>query len=735
MDVRCGRCGTEYEFDDALISERGTTVKCTNCGHQFRIFPPSSGAPVPERWVVRTGSGRELVFTSLRDLQRGIAQRQVSPGDLLSRGSQPVRPLGSIAELEPFFRTGDQPEGGERQPDRQPQTLHGVAPPPDPDASGAVVRPTGPPPAPVYTQRVTEPIREPVESRDSVTPLRYGEVAQAIQRAASSRPPVSPSAVTQPVPQIWAAPPARLQHELEPPPDASQVKPVFPARAQLEPSVSAPPPKLEPGLASAELPPFTGYDELAAAQLDDGMYARRSSHWRWIAGVVVVLAFALFTVTLGRTFLQRLANPEQREAAAADERVQGMLERAQRALDQGDLEAAKEELDKASVLADAHPAVLLALANLEIVRADLLWLKRALLDPDDSAGAANLERELGRRVTRAREALERAAAVAPKNAEIALLRGEILRLEGKQQEARAELTSLGESASRPQSRLALALLDASGENPSWPSIVDRLRSVSAQEAGLGRARAALVYALMRAGAIDEARTELDKLTRESKHPLTMDLSVFVRRHTLISDAGAEQEAPLPAVDVSKLPKLATPAPARDGRQIPGDFRSQLEQAGKALAAGDLDRAERLYNAVLLKHPGNTEAVAGLGDVARKRKDPATAEEMYERALRDNPSYLPALMASADQKWDQGDRKGALGLYRRVLEQAGQSSAYGQRARARIALGEQTPESGESPAPSASVPTPEASRTPPAEAEPPAPEAPHIDTTDLPENGQ
>ena len=46
MDVRCGRCSTEYDFDDALVSERGTTVKCTNCGHQFKVYPGgAAGAP------------------------------------------------------------------------------------------------------------------------------------------------------------------------------------------------------------------------------------------------------------------------------------------------------------------------------------------------------------------------------------------------------------------------------------------------------------------------------------------------------------------------------------------------------------------------------------------------------------------------------------------------------------------------------------------------------------------
>src|SRR5512134_3838910 len=122
MDVRCGRCGTEYEFDDALISERGTTVKCTNCGHQFKVYPAQTSMGVPERWVVRTASGRELVYTSLRDLQKGIAQRQVGPEDMLSRGNQPPRPLQSIAELEPFFQSVPVHAA-------KPATLVGVAPP------------------------------------------------------------------------------------------------------------------------------------------------------------------------------------------------------------------------------------------------------------------------------------------------------------------------------------------------------------------------------------------------------------------------------------------------------------------------------------------------------------------------------------------------------------------------------------------------------------------------------
>ncbi|HYQ29911.1 MAG TPA: zinc-ribbon domain-containing protein, partial [Polyangiaceae bacterium] len=130
MDVRCNRCDTEYEFDDALISERGTTVKCTNCGFQFKIYPSKGTGLAPERWLVRSASGRELVFTSLRELQRGIADKKVVASDLLSRGKQTPRPLGSIAELEPFFQVthmGQPRKSGSGE--RVQRTLHGVAPP------------------------------------------------------------------------------------------------------------------------------------------------------------------------------------------------------------------------------------------------------------------------------------------------------------------------------------------------------------------------------------------------------------------------------------------------------------------------------------------------------------------------------------------------------------------------------------------------------------------------------
>lgn len=63
MDVRCEKCGTEYELDDSRMKPAGVSVKCTSCGHVFRVrrhpvtsvgvggteMPPAQRRPDTER--------------------------------------------------------------------------------------------------------------------------------------------------------------------------------------------------------------------------------------------------------------------------------------------------------------------------------------------------------------------------------------------------------------------------------------------------------------------------------------------------------------------------------------------------------------------------------------------------------------------------------------------------------------------------------------------------------------
>ena len=131
--------------------------------------------------------------------------------------------------------------------------------------------------------------------------------------------------------------------------------------------------------------------------------------------------------------------------------------------------------------------------------------------------------------------------------------------------------------------------------------------------------------------------------------------------------------------------------------------------------------------MLAEQPRNTEALSGLGDVAKARHDPALAAKMYDRVLSENPNYWPAILASADQKWEAGDRPAALLLYRRLVEQAGPNSEYGARAAARIAQGNAAP-AGKTAASAAPVETGATIKP-----EAPAVPNPGIDKSDLPED--
>jgi predicted Zn finger-like uncharacterized protein len=777
MDVRCNRCGTEYEFDDALISERGTTVKCTNCGLQFKVYPAHhSGGP--ERWVVRTTEGGELVFTSLRELQRGIADRKVGPSDMLTRGQKPPRPLSSIAELEPFFQSSRGKAAASAAADRAQRTLHGVAPPanslpvsamaatmasPFLDELGAP-EPPGPPSAsdmkaesaPLDALSVTLPAQQTPQAEQAASASLDALPAGVSRRHGATLPSAeAPSFATPAAPAVAAPAPVTAplsgtmpledydRHRREAgrsAPNSSRLPLETVARsaphAARGPLDSAPRSSPRGAMDSTPRPPvssrgsFHSYDELASPAADRAFDARRARS-RWIVGVVAIGMFGLIGATVGRRYLAGATVPSSvAPSASSDKRVRDLLTRGNQLADEGDYETAQEELVKASALAERDPHVLGALARLETLRADMFWLRLRLLDPTSTELVAATHRELGRRVGKARQAADKAFAASPEDPVVIRARVDSMRLSGDSDKAREWIAPVSSNASQPENAFVLAALDLSDAAPVWASVIDRLRTAAAGEREPGRARAALIYALARADRVPEARAELSKLEAQPKpHPLLDELRGFMSR---LAGAPASGAAAAPSgvavVDPSKLPKLDTTVAAEDkpSAGLPGDFRTALSQAASAARAGDLGRAEMLYQAALDDQPGNVEALSGLGDVARRRGDAVRAGQLYDRVLAQNPSYLPAMIASADQKWASGNRAGALLLYRRIVEQAGSGSDYGARAQARIT------EASSSPAPAAE-PGPSSPAAP--SAAPPVPDSPkdtpHIDTTDLP----
>jgi tetratricopeptide (TPR) repeat protein len=319
---------------------------------------------------------------------------------------------------------------------------------------------------------------------------------------------------------------------------------------------------------------------------------------------------------------------------------------------------------------------------------------------------------------------DKAAEVAPDDPKMVRTKIDALRLSGDLAGARTLVARVTAIAGQPETAYVLAALDLAEESPSWPAVLDRLKAAAAGEQNLQRARGALVYALIRSGDVAGAKSELEKITAATRpHPLLPELKAFVGRAsaaTLDLDAGKHDGGALAAGAFD----ARAPEVARGEGEVAagGDFRSLLQQASQASASRQYDKAEQLYRAALAQNPGDTEALGGLGDVARARGNTSQARSYYEQVLARNPHYLPAVMSLADLKWDSGDRAGAVKLYRDVVETTTEG-ALAQRAKDRIAQSEAggSPKPSKPQAPSQRAPSPSQ----------PSELPPEIDTSDLP----
>jgi predicted Zn finger-like uncharacterized protein len=628
MDVTCERCSTAYEFDDALVSERGTTVKCTNCGHQFKVRRPQPlGAP--ERWLVRTIDGRELEFRALRELQGAIAQALITRDDVLSRGGSRPRRLGSIAELEPFFVSagsaathatslglgprvpvitgaGTDSARGSRPSQPRPSSpqIFGNIPAARPsdasrtsEVSIAIPLPRGPEseapapkprsaaqPAPSQPRRGTPlpPAAPPATASGPALPGVivapsgappipgsppaddgfYDDTTRAEPTRAVRRPPLqeddhaaapptpAPSAGRGRAPQEdWAPSPAdALADEGIPVSTEPAVEEEAPAQNQHTASV--------PPLAPAGAGSRNSYaDDLVEPRFSHISTPRRAGAARWIVGLVVVGMMVLAFATVGRRMLVADAPAKTSDP---DARIGTLLAGGEKSLADGDLESAKEQFDKASVLGEGDPRAVADLARLAAAKADIDWLRVRLLPPGDP-DQATANRELEQNAQRARKAADRAGELAPTDPAVVRSHVDALRLAGDVAGARKLVGGLSSASTQPDNALALAELDLGETKPDWPTVLGRLRAALSTDGNLGRARSMLVYALARSGDGAAARTELERLGALPRpHPLLGALRAYVSR-SISTDPNALPDASAHP-GAGKLPAAATAAP-------------------------------------------------------------------------------------------------------------------------------------------------------------------------------
>ena len=714
MDVQCERCKTEYEFDDALVSGRGTTVRCTQCGHQFKVRKGDAGPSEPppdDLWVVTTTVGKQLTYTTLRELQRAIMAKLVARSDTLTRGTRgdaPPRLLGSIAELEPFFEgrgsTRPPPGSGGSVAQRLP------APPATPseamlelpkrtpawgvDEVPASARPSAFPPARARSNTLRPPVDGPaVPPPAAARPTMPGldEIASAATAMSTSgptralepapivhvgAPAVRPDSATH-TPPMPAAVLTHEAHDAEPP---TQPRPAYidASRAASAITYTPPTPAYQPEL-SSPLPPPTAPRRVLASSIDEDAMAdamrasafsdpdslgmpRRRRVGGWMVALVLLAGVAVVGFAVARPYLATMGKPAA-SAPALDEKTQQFLNDGDKALADGNLDAAKENYDKALARDDKSQRVLVAVARLAAARADVPWLRARVL-PDSVSASDDVKatkQNLSELAAAARKAADDALAVSPD--EQAAIRAKIdaSRISGERDTARRLVSKIIGQATQPETAYVLAALDLAEPEPVWPTVIDRLRLAAQGEGNAGRARAALIYALARSGDKLSAKLELEKLDRLARpHPLLGALRAFVDQAKVkpVVDGGA---ASARVVDVSQLPTGGKPG------EPPLEGRGPTQQAMNALAKGDKDRARAIYEAQIARNPNDSEALSGLGDVSRAQGNSAGAIAAYKRALGVNPSYLPAIVGLADTYWATGNRGEAMRLYKEITE--------------------------------------------------------------------
>jgi predicted Zn finger-like uncharacterized protein len=685
MDVQCERCKTEYEFDDALVSGRGTTVRCTTCGHQFKVRrqEAAGGDASNDRWLVKTASGQQFTFLTLRELQRAILAHQVSRSDLLRRAGAPPRPLGDISELEPFFQ-------GRTSSSRPPPRNSAAAFAPTVIPATEDV-PVAFPKRPSITWEDDAANARPVQARGTAS---YGAPPPPVrQKIDTLRPPDGAStapqaAATEPQP-ITTAPPVPPPRFAEAP--ARRPAPALPANAYGQ-APSAAPPAVLAQAAPSPLPPPTrpilrepasgDYDlpemrQVTPSSLEEPYSMRRGRRvGGWVVALVLLLAVGVLGWALARPYLAANTAPA---APQLDPRAEAFLATGEKAMADGNLDQAQEALDKASALAETDPRVRLDEARVAAARADVPWLKLKILPATAVDEVRMTKAEADERVGRASRLADAALASSPDSAAAFRAKLDALRLAGQEDAARALVTKVIAQAAQPETAYVLAALDLAEPDPLWTTLIDRLRLAAAGEGNAGRARAALVYALDKSGDVPGARAELAKLDALVRpYPLSPALHALVEKtsdKTPKGGADAGVDAPsrapaaaaLPASPAAASPAAGSPSPAAATGGDVGDSRNAMQLATQAYKKGDFSRARQIYEAIATRNPGDSEAVAALGDVARAEGDTKSAIASYKRAIGVNPSYLPALLGLADTQWASGDRAGAAHGYGDIVD--------------------------------------------------------------------
>jgi predicted Zn finger-like uncharacterized protein len=788
MDVTCDRCKTRYEFDAALVSSRGTTVKCTNCGHQFRVFRPAGSGGLAG-WTVRRIDGSELRFLAMRELQSAIASGNVAESDTLvpDDGSPPQR-LGAIEELRSFFRavaapSKPAPTTGETVEEHDTTKRHRrergattaspppvlpipKVPPPNRLAPSAPARNTMAPPVPAPLAAPERATAAPTSSSGPTKLLAGPTLGEDIDLLETN-------------PQLPKVDLAALHATKLGSTSLGFAAPVAPPprntkKSSHPPEASAPPPPSEG--------PYQGPD--LESDVKDALDR---------------VSIAIRESIPPRDSDQGLLGSSQAEPsrAATPPRTPPPTDDAQAARLSVDAEAVRPSIDAGGGPPSvARPSVLrrtdggdprfseygrrstrpgfgrFAMGVVAVGVAALVGVtalrklggdaKPTVTGVDDE----RLVRFLGEGekhlsdgdVDGAKEAFAKASVLAEGEPRVlrALARVAVIEADGTWVKGRAS-DKVPDELGRKVERASGAVAAAAKAMPNEPGLatlqVDVLRlegklpearklvpKLGTSDPAAGRALAALE--------LSESNPSLDTVVDRLRTAATAEKKLGQAQAMLVLALAKRNDGDAARRELDKLAEAVPGHPALEalrtlvskGRSDTAaaepllDVKDALKRAKAALKKAKYDEAEKLFTAVARQAPDDADAPTGLGDIARARGDGTAAEKHYEEVLERHPKHAPALVGLGEVKWSKDDFAGALELFQRAV-QAAPGTPYAEQANRRIAAAKAAKPAAPKPAsgsrsPAAKPPGPKSTGAKPATPAP-LPGNPEIDTSDLP----
>jgi predicted Zn finger-like uncharacterized protein len=621
MDVRCEKCLTVYEFDDAQVGPAGVTVKCTQCGNLFKVKKkdatpapgpaperpkrttspfgvvqrpsnPAPSAPVPvppiaappsrppDLHVRLVGSGQTYRCADLRTLEQWVAERKVSREDQMTRDGQNWVALGGLAELRGAFALVDQSEANARAQEEQ---------------ANLALSTTAP---------MKQPPAMPRGGGHESGPISMGD-------------------------------------------GVDDDDPAF-ATTNRTPRISQP------------LPIPKMVDELADLDVEP-----RSNKMPMIIGGVVLL-LAIGGVGAFLALRKPAVSPQKGQQTFTDGRAQFLLD-----TDDGFRRAAAL-FEQARGADGSNARVLGALAELKSTWAFYLREDARGLDGGGAATASvakSLRRDAQAYLDEAKKHAADALALEPDGAEVNRAMADFLRVDGGPlAEAERYLKRALDKNPADGETLFVAGALAMREGK-----LDEAR-VKLEQANQKQPLARALFLLGRMGVTANQK----EIARQHLKALVALSPDHERGKTLLASLDAVAAADL-GVRAADLAPAVAQAPGGSKEATPeelaalaskgggGDYNKIVAQADKLSENGKADPARKLYEKALTLQPNGVEALTGLGYCDLDKERFLGAVDHFKKALAASPDYGEALIGLAESYKVRGDKTQAIEYYKRYLK--------------------------------------------------------------------